>query len=142
MKQSEEIRMTYSGVITKNNQKIVHVSFERGKDFAEGSLPSGKIEKSTGFTAEETQQLSLYLLQNADDIMKKAQKVNPLRNWGRTERVRSLFPAVFFQLLVRLISALRTDIPLAICISTAITALHLMLFLGQIRNTSRLRLFL
>ena len=81
MKQSEEFRMTYSGVITKNNQKIVHVSFERGKDFAEGSLPSGKIEKSTGFTAEETQQLSLYLLQNADDIMKKAQKVNPLRNW-------------------------------------------------------------
>lgn len=81
MKQSEEIRMTYSGVITKNNQKIVHVSFERGKDFAEGSLPSGKIEKSTGFSAEETQQLSLYLLQNADDIMKKAQKVNPLRNW-------------------------------------------------------------
>lgn len=81
MKQSEEIRMTYSGVITKNNQKIVHVSFERGKDFAEGSLPSGKIEKSTGFSTEETQQLSLYLLQNADDIMKKAQKVNPLRNW-------------------------------------------------------------
>ncbi len=81
MKQSEEIRMTYSGVITKNNQKIVHVTFERGKDFAEYILPSGKMEKSSGFTAEETQQLSEYLLHNADDIMKKAQKVNPLRNW-------------------------------------------------------------
>lgn len=81
MKQSEELCMTYSGVITKNNKKIVHVCFERGKDFAEGILPSGKIEKSSGFTAEETQQLSQYLLQHADDIMKKAEKVNPLRSW-------------------------------------------------------------
>lgn len=81
MNQSEELRMTYSSVITKKNQKIVHVSFERGKDFAEGILPSGKIEKSSGFTAEETTQLSNYLQQNAEDIMKKAEKVNPLRNW-------------------------------------------------------------
>ncbi len=81
MKQSEEIRMTYSGVITKKNQKIVHVAFERGKNFAECILPSGKVEKSSGFTEEELQQLSSYLLQNADDIMKKAAQVNPLRSW-------------------------------------------------------------
>lgn len=81
MKQSEELCMTYSGVITKKNGKIVHVSFTRGKDFAEGILPSGKIEKSSGFTPEELTQLSNYLQQNAEDIMKKAEKVNPLRNW-------------------------------------------------------------
>ncbi len=81
MNQSEELRMTYSGIITKNKQKIVHVSFERGKDFAEGSLPTGKIEKSSGFSTQEIEQLSQYLLQNADDIMKKAEKVNPLRSW-------------------------------------------------------------
>lgn len=81
MKQSEELCMTYSGVITKKNQKIVHVSFARGKDFAEGILPSGKIEKSSGFTPEEIEQLSNYLQQNAEDIMKKAEEVNPLRNW-------------------------------------------------------------
>lgn len=81
MGQSEEVCMTYSGVITKNNKKIVHVSFGRGKDFAEGIVPSGKIEKSSGFTPEEIAQLSEYLLQNADDIMKKAEKVNPLRSW-------------------------------------------------------------
>lgn len=81
MKQSEEIRMTYSGIITKKDQKIVHVSFERGKDFAECILPSAKVGKSSGFTEEELQLLSSYLLQNADDIMKKAAQVNPLRSW-------------------------------------------------------------
>lgn len=81
MKQSEELRMTYSGVITKKNQKIVHVVFERGKDFAECVLPTGKVEKSSGFTEEEIQHLSNYLLQNTDDIMKKAAQVNPLRSW-------------------------------------------------------------
>lgn len=81
MKQSEELCMTYSGVITKKGGKIVHVSFTRGKDFAEGILPSGKIEKSSGFTQEELSQLASYLQQNADDIMKKAEKVNPLRSW-------------------------------------------------------------
>lgn len=83
MNQSEELRMTYSGVITRKNQQIVHVFFERGKDYAEGSLPSGNIEKSSGFSPEEIEQLSSYLLQNADDIMKKAKDVNPLRNWMR-----------------------------------------------------------
>lgn len=81
MNQSDEIRMTYSSVITKKNQKIVHVIFERGQDSAEGILPSGKIEKYSGFTPEEIRQLSGYLRQNSDDIMKKAEKVNPLRNW-------------------------------------------------------------
>ncbi len=81
MKQSEELCMTYSGVITKNGEKIVHVSFGRGKDYAEGILPSGNIEKSSGFTDEEIRQLSQYLQQSADDIMKKAKGVNPLRSW-------------------------------------------------------------
>lgn len=81
MKQSEELRMTYSGVITQKGQKIVRVSFERGKDFAEGILPSGKIEKSSGFTPEELTQLSFYLKENSDDIMSRAKKVNPLRRW-------------------------------------------------------------
>lgn len=54
-----------------NGEKILQKAF----------LSSGKIEKSSGFTAEETTQLSNYLQQNAEDIMKKAEKVNPLRNW-------------------------------------------------------------
>ncbi|MEY8391221.1 hypothetical protein D3Z36_04610 [Lachnospiraceae bacterium] len=80
MKQSEELRMTHSGIINRKGQKLVHIYFERGTDHAEGILPSGKIEKSSGFTPEEISQLSQYLLQNADDIMERAKKVNPLRN--------------------------------------------------------------
>ena len=79
MKQSEELRMTDSGIINQNGQKIVRVSFERGNDYAEGILPSGNIEKSSGFSSEETEGLSRYLLQNAEDIMERAKQVNPLR---------------------------------------------------------------
>lgn len=84
MKQSEEFRMTYSGLISqKDGKKIVRVAFERGKDYAEGIVPSGKIEKSSGFTSEETEQLSNYLIQNSDDILSKAKEVNPLRGLMR-----------------------------------------------------------
>ena len=86
MGQSNEFKMTYSGIIQQKGQKIVRISFERGKDFAEGTLPSGNIEKSSGFTAEETKQLSQYLLQNAEDIMERAKQVNPLRSWIRKEK--------------------------------------------------------
>ncbi len=82
MKQTQEIKMTYSGLLAqKDGSKIVRVVFERGKDFAEGIVPSGKMEKSSGFTPEEIKQLSDYLLQNGDDILAKAKEVNPLRNW-------------------------------------------------------------
>ncbi len=85
MKHSEELRMTYSGLISKKGgKKIVRVSFERGKDFAEGVVPDGTIEKSSGFSPEELTQLSGYLKQNADEILSKAKEVNPLRSWLRT----------------------------------------------------------
>ena len=82
MNQPQELRMTYSGLITqKNGEKIARVIFERGKDYAEGIVPSGLIEKSAGFTQDELRQLSDYLIQNKDDILAKAKEVNPLRNW-------------------------------------------------------------
>jgi len=51
-----------------------------GNDYAEGTLPSGIIEKSSGFTPEEIEHLSQYLQQNTDDIMARAKQVNPLRS--------------------------------------------------------------
>lgn len=82
MNHSEEIRMTYSGLFMHKGEKTVRVSFERGeKDFAEGILPGGTIEKSSGFSPEELQLLSNYLIYHAEDIMKKAKDVNPIRDW-------------------------------------------------------------
>ena len=85
MNKSDELRMTHSGIITQKGQKTVHISFERGNDFAEATLPSGSIEKSSGFTPEELEQLKQYLLQNSEDIMNRAKKVNPLRSWMKKE---------------------------------------------------------
>lgn len=82
MNNSEELRMTYSGLLLYKGEKTVRVKFERGKnDFAEGIVPSGLIEKSSGFSNEELEQLSDYLKYNAADIMTKAKEVNPIRDW-------------------------------------------------------------
>lgn len=81
MKQ-DELRMTYSGLLLKGDEKIVRVCFERGKsDIAEGTVPRGTIEKSNGFSQEELEQLSYYLRENAHDIMKQAKEVNFLKSW-------------------------------------------------------------
>lgn len=84
MNQSEELRMTYSGLLMYKGEKTVRVKFERGKnDYAEGIVPNGVIEKSSGFSEEELAQLSDYLKINAADIMTKAKEVNPIRDWLR-----------------------------------------------------------
>lgn len=82
MNSSQEVRMTYSGLLEYKGKKAVRVVFERGKaDFAEGIVPSGIIESSSGFTEEELERLSDYLKFNADDIFQKAREVNPIRDW-------------------------------------------------------------
>lgn len=82
MNHSEELRMTYSGLLLYKGEKTVRVNFERGKnDFAEGIVPSGTIVKSSGFSQEELLHLSDYLKCNASDIMAKAKEVNPIRDW-------------------------------------------------------------
>ena len=54
MRKDEELRMTYSGLLMKDGEKMVRVCFERGNSgYAEGIVPRGVIEKSSGFTKEE-----------------------------------------------------------------------------------------
>lgn len=77
----EEIKMLVSSVVAKGDRKIVRVSFIRGDCFADGILPDGMIEKSRGFTEEETAQLEKYLRANRQEILKQAKSVNPLRSW-------------------------------------------------------------
>ncbi len=77
----DEVKMMVSCVVVKDNRKIVRVSFLRGKDYADGFLPDGVIEKSGGFAPEEVQKLENYLRANRQDILKQAREINPLRNW-------------------------------------------------------------
>lgn len=82
MGKSDELRMTYSGLLLKNGEKMVRVCFERGdKDYAEGIVPAGKIVKSAGFSEEEVTQLTVYIQDNAADIIKHAKNVNFLNEW-------------------------------------------------------------
>lgn len=75
--------MMVSGFVVKDNRKIVRVSFLRGKDYAEGILPDGMIEKSEGFSGKETLELENYLRANRAEILKQAKEINPIRSWLR-----------------------------------------------------------
>ena len=80
----KEITFTYSGILTKENQKVVSVRFERiregKKEFAEGILPKCDILKSEGFAEKEIEQLEVYLMENVDEIMKKAKEISKFKN--------------------------------------------------------------
>ena len=68
--------MTYSGLLLKDGEKMVRVCFERGKtDYA------GAIVKADGFTAEEVEQLTVYIQEHATDIINRAKNVNFLNKW-------------------------------------------------------------
>ena len=73
--------MIISCVVAKGDRKMVRVSFLRGKDYAEGILPDGMIEKSRGFSEEEVVKLENYMRANRQDILRRAKEINPLRNW-------------------------------------------------------------
>ncbi|MBR6769831.1 MAG: hypothetical protein IKM28_01055 [Lachnospiraceae bacterium] len=82
MGKQDEIRMTYSGLLLKDEEKMVRICFERGEsDYAEGIVPRGTIEKSNGFSGEELEQLKVYIQDNATDIIKMAKEVNFLDDW-------------------------------------------------------------
>ena len=82
MGKSDAVQFTYSGLLNKNGKKVVSVRFERdnGKDFADGLLPDCAIEKQQGFSEEEIEQLEVYLMENADDIMTKAKEMSKITN--------------------------------------------------------------
>lgn len=82
MAKNDELRMTYSGLLMKDGDKMVRVCFERGRnEYAEGIVPKGIIEKSSGFSKEEIGQLTVYIQDNAAEIMKHAREVNFLKDW-------------------------------------------------------------
>ncbi len=73
------MEVIFSGITTKGNEKRVCVSFSDKERNAEGYVPSCKIERNKGFTAEEVEQMETYLNENKQLIWNEAKKVNPLR---------------------------------------------------------------
>lgn len=76
-----EVEMLISGFFTKDGRKMMRISFMRGKDFAEGLLPDGIIDRSEGFTEEELGKLEKFIRTNSQEIMAQGKEINPIRSW-------------------------------------------------------------
>lgn len=76
-----EVEMLISGFFTKDGRKMMRVSFTRGRDFAEGLLPDGIIDRSEGFSEEELGMLEKFIRTNSREIMAQAKEINPIRSW-------------------------------------------------------------
>lgn len=78
---SDDIKMLVTSMIHKEDgSSFARVSFLREKEWAEGIVPGGKIEKSEGFSEEEIEKLEAYLAGEEEMILQQAKRVNPLRN--------------------------------------------------------------
>ena len=79
---SETLNFTYSGLLNRKGKKVVSVRFERadGRDVADGILPDCAIENQQGFSEEEVEQLEVYLMEHADELMEKAKEMSKLTN--------------------------------------------------------------
>ncbi|MFA9377263.1 MAG: hypothetical protein ACERKZ_10990 [Lachnotalea sp.] len=79
--ENKELKMTHSCILSRGKEKIVRVTFESNDSYAEGIVPSGKIEKQHGFTEDEIEQLKIYLKINKQDILEKAKKITGITHW-------------------------------------------------------------
>lgn len=77
---TESMNVLVSGILHHEGKTFVRVSFLRGKDWAEGIVPDGVIEKAEGFSEEETGQLQEYLAQEKEMFLRQARGINPIRN--------------------------------------------------------------
>lgn len=77
----EELKVTCSGILRKAGEKIIYVRFERGKDFAEGSIPTAKITSQSGFAADEIEQFEQYMEEHKFEIIEQAKSINVMKNF-------------------------------------------------------------
>ncbi len=81
----DDVSLTYTGIMKQGDAKVVKVRFARNgeKDFAEGIIPGGKIERSQGFSDKELASLRFYLKANEKDLILKAREITGLRGFFR-----------------------------------------------------------
>lgn len=78
---AQQVQIICSGILRKDGDKIIYVRFERGKDYAEGSIPGGRITTHNGFTPEELAQFEDYLAEHRFEIIEQAKTVNLMKNF-------------------------------------------------------------
>lgn len=76
----EEMKMTFTSVVTKDNKPMISLRFERGNDVCEGSVPDCIITKNKGFTDEEKDALEQYLRLNKMEIIEQSKGISGLLN--------------------------------------------------------------
>ena len=78
--EDDRITMTYSGVFTRDKQKVVHVCFERKEAgahaFAEAVIPACEFLHNDGFARDELEALKVYLQMNREEIFRNARGIN------------------------------------------------------------------
>lgn len=80
-KKEQPMQMICSGILRKDGNKIIYVRFERGKDFAEGSLPDAKITSHRGFSQDEIRKFEECMAENRFSIIEQAKSVNLMKNF-------------------------------------------------------------
>lgn len=78
---ANELKLTHSSILSAQGKPFVSVRFDRGRDFAEGSIPDAKIIKSVGFTEDEIIELENYLADNAKDLFIRAKDISGITHW-------------------------------------------------------------
>ncbi len=78
---ANEIKLTHSSILSMHGKPYVSVRFDRGRDFAEGSIPDAKIIKSIGFSEDEILELENYLADNAKDLFVRAKDISGITHW-------------------------------------------------------------
>ena len=81
LSEKKPMQMICSGILRKDGEKIIYVRFERGEDFAEGSLPAAKITSHRGFSPDELVQFEEYMAENRFAIIEQAKSVNLMKNF-------------------------------------------------------------
>lgn len=80
LNENEEMKMTYTSVLTKDGKPLISLAFERGKDMCEGIIPDCIITKNSGFSDEEVEALEHYLRVNKKEIIADSKKISSLFN--------------------------------------------------------------
>lgn len=75
---NEEMKMTYTSVLTKDGKPYISLYFERGEDNCEASVPDCVITKNNGFNDEEIEALEYYLRANKQTIIDNSKNISGL----------------------------------------------------------------